>query len=296
MKKRRNKLSEMTIKSVDVCGRGANQEADIVLTKSMDEDGERMNIYEKITKTFSGLVSEATGRKFETYAKAMQESEDSIMNDASMEDQEKIEMLDKSIDQFFEAIQKAVDEDDPDDQEKPDDEDKNNGKSEGDKEKGEKKMDFDVEKMSTEDRAVYEEMKKKYGGEVEKSVEEIHPEVKKAMDEVAELRKSLEMRDLEEVAKAYEICGKNPKELAGKLYDLKKAGGSAYEDYIGLLNEMKTTAESGIFKEFGSNRSRASHANLNEAVAEVKKQFPELSEAEAVVKAYELNPDMAETM
>lgn len=273
MKKRRNKLSEMTIKSVDVCGRGANQEADIVLKKSMEEDGERMSIYDKISKTFSGLVSEATARKFETFAKAMQESEDSIMNDASMEDQEKIEMLDKSIDQFFEAIQKAVDEDDPDDHENHDDEDKENEESEVNKEKGENEMDSNIEKMA-----------------------EIHPEVKKAMDEVAELRKAMEMRDLEEVAKAYEICGKNPKELAGKLYELKKAGGSVYDEYIGLLNEMKTTAESGIFKEIGSNRSRASHATLNEAVAEVQKQFPELSAAEAVVKAYELNPDMAETM
>ena len=202
----------------------------------------------------------------------MQESEDSIMNDGSMDDQEKIEMLDKSIDQYFDAIQKAIDEDVPDDQGDPDDEDKNNGESEGDIEKGEKKMDF----------------------EVEKSVE-IHPEVKKMMDEVTELRKSLEMRDLEDVAKAYEICGKNPKELAGKLYELKKAGGSAYSDYIGLLDEMKSAAESGIFKEIGSNRSREHHSNLNDAVAEVQKQFPNLSAAEAVVKAYELNPELEET-
>lgn len=273
MKKRRNKLSEMTIKSVDVCGRGANQEADIVLKKSM-EDGERMSIYEKITDTFSGLVGEIAKRKLDVFAKAMQESEDSIMNDASMNDQEKIEMLDKSIDQYFEAVKKAVDENDPDDQDDgSDDEDNNNEESEVNKEKGENEMDSNIEKMA-----------------------EIHPEVKKAMDEVAELRKAMEMRDLEEVAKAYEICGKNPKELAGKLYDLKKAGGSVYDEYIGLLNEMKTTAESGIFKEIGSNRSRASHATLNDAVAEVRKQFPELSAAEAVVKAYELNPDMAETM
>lgn len=276
MNKRRNKLSNMTIKSVDVCGRGANQEADIVLKKSV-EDGERMSIYEKITETISGLVGETAKRKLDVFAKAMQESEDSIMNDASMDDQEKIEMLDKSIDQYFGAIQKAIDEDDPDDQDDQDDgsddEDKDNEKSDVNKEEGENKMDFDVEKMG-----------------------EIHPEVKKAMDELAELRKSVELRDLEEVAKSYEICGKQPKELAEKLYSLKKAGGSAYDDYIGLLNEMKATAESGIFKEFGSNRSRASHANLSEAVAEVQKQFPNLSSAEAVVKAYELNPELEETI
>ena len=228
MKKRRNKLSEMTIKSVDVCGRGANQEADIVLKKSM-EDGERMSIYDKITDAISGLVGETAKRKLGVFAKAMQESEESIMSDASMDDQAKIEMLDKSIDQYFDAVHKAIDEDDPDDQDEgSDDEDKTNEKSDVNKEKGEKKMDFEVEKMSAEDRATYEGLKKKYGG-IEKSAD-IHPEVKKAMDEVAEMRKAMEMRDLEDVAKAYEICGKNPKELAGKLYDLKKAGGSAYDD------------------------------------------------------------------
>lgn len=273
MQKRRNKLSEMTIKSVDVCGRGANQAADIVLKKSM-EDGERMSIYDKITDAMSGLVGEVAKRKLGVFAKAMQESEESIMNDASMDDQEKIEMLGKSVDQYFDAIHKAIDEDDPDDQDEgSDDEDKSNGKSAANNEKGEKKMDFDVEKMA-----------------------DIHPEVKKAMDEVAELRKSLELRDLEDVAKAYEICGKNPKELAGKLYDLKKAGGSAYDDYIGLLDEMKATAQSGIFKEYGSNHSHTSHSTLNEAVAEIQKQFPNMSHHEAVVKAYETNPNLAETM
>lgn len=280
MNKRRNKLSNMTIKSVDVCGRGANQEADIVLKKSV-EDGERMSIYEKITETISGLVGETAKRKLDVFAKAMQESEDSIMNDASMDDQEKIEMLDKSIEQYFGAIQKAIDEDDPDDQDDgSDDEDKDNEKSDVNKEEGENKMDFDVEKMT-----------------------EIHPEVKKALDEMAEMRKALdeqtkvlEMERLTTFAKQYEICGKKPEELAGKLYELKKAGGSAYDDYVGLLDEMKANAQIGIFKEFGSNRSRASHANLNEAVAEVQKQFPNLSAAEAVVKAYELNPELEETI
>lgn len=290
MRNRRNKLSDMTIKSVDVCGRGANQEADIVLKKSV-EDGEQMSIYSKITKAFSSIVGETTQKKLDVFAKAMQESEDSIMNDASMDDQEKISMLDESIDQYFDAVNKAIAEEDGDHDDDDDDRDDRDDNDDGE----EKKM--NVEKMSAEDRATYEALTKKYGGaEVEKSVEEIHPEVKKAMDEVAELRKSLEMKELEDVAKAYEICGKQPKELAAKLYDLKKSGGSAYEDYIGLLDEMKATAESGIFKEIGSNRSRAAHSTLNEAVAEVQKQFPELSAAEAVVKAYELNPELEETI
>ena len=58
---------------------------------------------------------------------------------------------------------------------------------------------------------------------------------------------------------------------------------------------MKATAESGIFKEFGSGRSGVA-SDLSAAVGEVRKQFPNLSAAEAVVKAYELNPNLDETM
>lgn len=285
--KRRNKLKDITVKSVDVCTRGANQEADIVLTKSM-EGGETVSVYNRITKMLHGMVSDAIAEKLDVFEKAMQASEDSIVNDESMDDEAKIDMLNKSMDQYFEAINKAIAEDDEDpDEEDPDDD--------YDEEEDDDDMEFDVTKMSDEDRALFEGMKKKYGKkQVEKS-DEIHPEVKKAMDEVAELRKSLEMAELTNIAKQYEVCGKKPEELAEKLYAMKKSDSAAYDEYVSLLDEMKKTHESGIFKEYGSNRSGA-HTDLSAAVGEVRKQFPNLSAAEAVVKAYELNPELSETM
>lgn len=171
---------------------------------------------------------------------------------------------------------------------------------------------FDIEKMSAEDKATLEALEKKYA--VEKSAEkgeakvegiaelikpaEMHPEVKKALDEMetlkaetASLKKSLEIKELETVAKKYEIIGKDPAELAGKLYDLKKSGDAVYNDYTALLDEQVKLAEGGIFKEFGSNKSGGA-SDLNGIVSEIMKAEPTLSRASAIVKAYETHPEL----
>lgn len=159
---------------------------------------------------------------------------------------------------------------------------------------------IDVEKMSPEDRATLEAIAKKYEAaetdpgkpeEVQKS-EEMHPEVKKALDEVAELKKSMEMEKLENIAKKYEAIGKKADELAPKLYELKKAGESHYNDYVAILDEMVTaSANSEIFKEFGSG-GKAGATDLDGVVAELRKSMPEATQAELVVKAFELNPNL----
>lgn len=47
-----------------------------------------------------------------------------------------------------------------------------------------------------------------------------------------------------------------------KLYDLKKAGGSVYDDYVTLLDENVTMLEkSGIFGEIGKNTQEAQGLN-----------------------------------
>jgi len=165
---------------------------------------------------------------------------------------------------------------------------------------------IDITKMSAEDKATLEAIEKKYGVEEEEQKQEpvkkeepaapvapeMHPDVKKALEEVADLKKSIEMQGIEAIAKKYEVIGKKAEELAPKLYDLKKSGGTAYTDYIGILDELVTTsANSGIFKEIGSNHG-AGASDLNGLVTEIRKAMPELTYEQAVVKAYENNPGL----
>ena len=76
-------------------------------------------------------------------------------------------------------------------------------------------------------------------------------------------------------------------ELAQKLYDLKQAGEQHYNDYVALLDEQVSMAGAGIFKEYGSGRTAS---DLDSTVAQMQKAAPSLTRAQAVVKAFEMNP------
>jgi hypothetical protein len=195
----------------------------------------------------------------------------------------------------------------------------------------EENMKIDKTKMTPEELAALEAIEKKYGvtdepaenpggnpvgnpaeshgentGEIAKSAA-LHPDVKKALDEAAEVRKaqsteiealkkSLEISSLTAVAKKYELLGKKPEELAPKLYDLKKAGGTAYDDYVALLDESLTMIEkSGAFAEIGSNRSGSAGVSgeIGIKAAEIAKGAGGVSSPEAFIKAYEENPELA---
>ena len=342
-----NMLKKLKVTSVDLCKRGANQEAHIMLAKSA-EGGEGKMQYDKIGKAFAfafGLDADKEfDRQLTAMNKAMVESERSIKK-SRMSDEDKDEMLEKSIGEYGEALMellkakkpKEEPADDPDeeetdeeevdmpsendeDEDMEDEEDVGAKKAKPPEKKGAcKKMQqvgMDVEKMSPEDKATFDALNTKYGVKKEDKTEKaektekhdkpdgaapdagaVHPEVKKALDEVAILRKELEMNKLIGVAKQYECIGKKPDELAATLYDLKKSGDANYNSYVAVLDEMKKAMESsGLFKEMGSNHSGANATDLGTAVAEVMKSDPKLSQAEAVVKAYELHPNLSETM
>ena len=190
-------------------------------------------------------------------------------------------------------------------------------------------MKIDKSKMTPEELAALEAIEKKYGiaepdvpagdatGGVAKGDEtppaapdagagatpELHPEVKKALEsnaaltvQIEALQKSLEIKDLTAIAKKYEVIGKKSDELAPKLYDLKKAGGTAYDDFVGLLDEQVTLVEKGgLFSELGTARSGSlgTDGELSGAVAEIRKSNAGMTEAEAIIKAFEQNPELA---
>jgi hypothetical protein len=134
----------------------------------------------------------------------------------------------------------------------------------------------------------------------------VNPEVRKALDgfkstiqkmsEANEaLEKKLEMRDLQDIAKKYETLGKKPDELAEKLYGFKKAGGTAYDDYIAVLDESLTISKNGIFREIGSNASGTPGAAEAQAIAkakEIAKQNNAPVTPDEIVKAFTADPEL----
>ena len=127
------------------------------------------------------------------------------------------------------------------------------------------------------------------------------PEVKKALEEVETLKKSYEMRELESIAKKYEVLGKKASEEAQTLYDLKKSGESNYNAYIAALDaQVDLVEKSGLFTEIGKsgnfNYSSVAKSEPETKVEAIAKGYmekdPNMSYADAVAKAWENNPDL----
>lgn len=121
-------------------------------------------------------------------------------------------------------------------------------------------------------------------------------EIEKQNKELAELRKMLEVKDLETVAKKYEILGKSSGELAEKLYELKKANEGFYNDYIAALDgQLEAVEKSGLFNEIGSNRqgSAGAETSISIKAAELRKSAPDMTVTDSYIKAWEENPELA---
>lgn len=287
--------------------------------------GDNNTMIEKIARFLAGVVADepgtitkadSTAQVYET-TEALRKSLESIIADDSLTPVEKHDMMAESLQQFTleatdcmeiwsQAIGKAEDDDPEDDPEDDDgydfedDDDDDEPEEPGTKpekknvEKGVFDMDnFDITKMSPEDQATLNALIAKYNPEHEPApAQEMHPDVKKAIDEVAELRKSMEIKEMTSIAKKYEIIGKNAEELGAKLYELKKAGEQHYNDFVALLDEQVKMQEStGLFKEYGTSRS-GTPTDLDGMVAELRKADPSLSREDAICKAFELNPNL----
>lgn len=251
--KKATKLEDLRLTSVDFCKVGANQEALILLKKSVAEGSKTM---EEGWKEFT-----------EKAAKSMEESFTSIMEDGTLEKAQKTQMLRKSMNEFFDTA---------------------------------KEFSETVAKNMSE-------QKKQTAIDTEKSVSatkrpELHPEVKKALEEaeilkaeLEEMKKSVEIGKMELVAKKYEVIGKKPEELAPKLYEMKKSGGTAFNDYVTLLDEQVEMVEkSGIFKEVGSNRSGGGNAEmqLEMRIKDLRKADSALTYEQAFVRACDEDPEL----
>lgn len=119
------------------------------------------------------------------------------------------------------------------------------------------------------------------------------PELQAALDELANLKKSFEMKEMTEVAKKYAPLGKKEDELAKTLYEMKKSNEANYNAYIAILDESLGIVEkSGIFAEIGKSAGGQGTANsaVEKAAAkakEIMKSDPNMDYDTAIAKAWE---------
>ena len=127
--------------------------------------------------------------------------------------------------------------------------------------------------------------------EVETMNKSASPEITAALQELQELKKSIEMKDMTEVAKKYAPLGKKEDELAQTLYDMKKSNEANYNAYVAILDESLAMVEkSGLFTEVGKSFSSNAGGSVQSKV-EAKAQDIMKSENcdynTAIAKAWE---------
>ena len=96
------------------------------------------------------------------------------------------------------------------------------------------------------------------------------------------------------VAKQYAaVCDEN--ELTKRLVQMRGAGGVAYEEFLKLLDELAEAKRvEPLMKEYGT--ARTASGALEARVAEIMHADPKLSRAQAVVRAYQIAPDIPEVL
>lgn len=314
-------LKKMKLNSVDFVRRGANPAADIALMKSAD-----IPMDDEIEIDVAKAEQDLT-----MFADILGESFSSIMKDDSLDDEERLFMIEKSIREFNETIGDYLS---PlDTLEKSFDgylsedylQTAKSSNSKGDLNMT-KFVNVDKSRLDARDQATLDYLIAKANGEEKfekeddvpagkvnpakakeemEEADELPPALKKAFDEamakVDTLQKSAEMKELEEVAKKYECLGKKASEEALVLYDMRKAGDEVYKKYVAALDaQVDIVEKSGLFAEIGKSGNfnyapvaKSEPETQIETIAKTYQQAdPTLTHEMAVTKAWENNPHL----
>ena len=254
------------------------------------------------------------------YTRAFNESVNSILTDGELDAAEKSEKLQETLMQFTTTMQsifpallgitKTADD---------------HGENDNTIVKGDDDMNFDninLDAMTAEEKATFTELAKKYAVEtpadpaapvetpvVEKGAPASAAEneaVTKALGEIEDLKKSYqsliekqEKNAMLDIAKKYAPLGKKPEELAETLYTLKKSGEAVYNAYIQALDDnLDLVNKSGLFTEIGKSghgdvsTAGGAYAKAESIAKGYMKENPDLTYNEAMVKAWDSNPDL----
>lgn len=204
------------------------------------------------------------------------------------------------------------------------------------KEGGNTDMKFNEESMTATDRLAFEDLKKRYGipeeaggnagaapaapvvknvageagsGEApqqstgaagaEDIYKGLHPAVAAELQALRKRADEAEEKELMGIAKKYEIIGKKPEELVQTFKSLKAAGGTAFDDMIGVLDQaVAVTEQSGVFGEVGKrgngtgNNGTDAWAKIEKHAEDIRKAKPDLGYAEAIDQACIQHPEL----
>lgn len=293
-----NKLKNMKLTSVDFVPKGANQHADIELFKSAPASPAREGFFKSLvdwlTKGAPGtfeqtLSTEDMRGKLWQYSHALDDSFESIL-ESDMSADEKKQMLRESLEQFRSAVDgmiEAVNKENP------------AAEPEVDKVRC-NKMTIDKSKLTPEEQATFDALLAKSCSDSQPQDDQddiykgLHPAVKAELEHLRKAVNAQEDRELETVAKKYEVIGKKPEELIPVLKSLK--GTSAYDEMISVMDAAVDAVEkSALFTEIGKTGHGTGDAmkQANEKAAEIMKADSNLSHAQALDRAFQQNPELA---
>lgn len=128
----------------------------------------------------------------------------------------------------------------------------------------------------------------------------LHPAVAAELEELKKFKQAAEDRELEDVAKKYEVIGKKKEELVPLFKSLKSAGGTAYNDMIAVLDQAVDAVEkSGVFSEIGKSghgsgtADGSAWAEADAKAVELMKSKAGLSKTQALDEVFVTNPELA---
>lgn len=114
--------------------------------------------------------------------------------------------------------------------------------------------------------------------------------------ELAEFKKSVEVKQFVELAKKYAPLGKKEDELGQQLYNMKKSDEASYNAFVGVLDEHLALVEkSGLFAEIGKSAGSTGgsvEAKIEAKAAEIRKANDHIGYAESIAKAWEESPEL----
>ena len=171
-----------------------------------------------------------------------------------------------------------------------------------DPEAAEKEMDMEDPNFPPRKKKRFFEEEKEVETEKCNTRKSADPQLEAAMERLETLEKSLEMKEMTEIAKKYAPLGEKEDELAETLYEMKKSNDANYEAYIGVLDKsLELIEKSGIFAEIGKSGAAYSSAHgaasgtiskIETIATEIQKSDASMTREAAIAKAWETNPDL----
>ena len=191
--------------------------------------------------------------------------------------------------------------------------------------KGDTDMKFDTSKMTPEELETFNDLQKRYGQQAEQpktdataapatapspatsdnqqqspATDDVSKSVKEMQAELAELRKfkaEAEDRELQAIAKKYELLGQKPEALVPVLKNMKTLGQEQYDAYIATLDaSLEAVEKSSVFGEIGKRGANDSTTNawgkIEAAATEIMKSKPETTWTQAIDIACTTNPEL----